>query len=140
MFGRLKNWWKQRRGRGTRTARAPESIDEIVELLTRSGVATNQEATEWLALFRAEHPAASDVSNAINEFCGFLISGERVTEWQREQLKAGKWKGFYFEDRYLLLEQVGKGAGCRGAGVGGLCQRAISPISRMSPHKSVWLL
>jgi hypothetical protein len=87
----------------------PASIDEFAELLTRSGVATNQAATEWLAIFRREHPAATDAPNPINEFCSFLVSGERVTEWQCEKLKAGRWKGFYFEGRYLLLEQVGKG-------------------------------
>src|SRR5215208_1128819 len=109
MFRLLKNLWNKRRGRSIPEANAPENIDEFAELLARSGILTNQEANEWLALFRDEHPAASDASNAIDEFCSFLIAGERVTEWQCEKLKSGRWKGFYFEDHYLLLEQIGKG-------------------------------
>ncbi len=109
MFRPLKKWWDKRRGRSVPKTRAPANIEEFAELLARSGIITNQEAKESLALFRAEHPAASDASNAINEFCSFLISGERVTEWQCKKLKSGRWKGFYFEDHYLLLEQVGKG-------------------------------
>jgi hypothetical protein len=109
MFRLLKNWRNKRRKRSIKKAHAPENIDEFAELLARSGVITSRKTNEWLALFRAEHPAASDGSNAVNEFCSFLISGERVTEWQCEKLKLGQWKGFYFEDHYLILEQVGKG-------------------------------
>jgi hypothetical protein len=109
MFGRLKTWWKQRRMPAIAKARPPKNIDEFAELLARSGIATSQQANKWLAQFRAEHPVASDPPTAIAEFCSYLIANEDVTEWQCEKLKLGRWKGFYFEDHYLLVEQVGKG-------------------------------
>jgi hypothetical protein len=109
MFGRLKNWWNERRGHSIPKAHAPENIEEFAELLGRSGIVMNQEANQWLALFRAEHPAAGDAPNAIAEFCSFLISRQWITAWQCEKLQSGRWKGFYVEDHYLLLEQVGKG-------------------------------
>jgi hypothetical protein len=97
-----------RRPETPKNAMAPCNIDEFAELLARSGIATSQQANEWLALFRAEH-FASDSPKAIADFCNFLNSMGSVTEWQCEKLKLGRWKGFYFEEHYLLLEQVGKG-------------------------------
>lgn len=93
MFRPLRNLWNKPRRPSTPKAHPPKSIQAFVELLTRSGLATNQEANEWVALFRAENPAASDASNAMNAFCNFLISNERVTERQCEKLKLGQWKG-----------------------------------------------
>lgn len=108
MFGRLKNWWNERRGRSIPQAHAPESIEEFAELLARSGITTVQQANDYVAQFRAEHPAEADSASAVTELCGFLTTGGRVTAWQCEKLQLGKWRGFYL-DNYLFLEQVGKG-------------------------------
>jgi hypothetical protein len=109
MFGRLKKLLRGRQKRNVAEAYAPGKIDEFAELLARSHLTTSQQANEWLELFRAECLAADDAQNAITEFCSFLIAGDRITEWQCEKLKLGRWKGFYFDDHYVLLEQVGKG-------------------------------
>jgi hypothetical protein len=109
MFGRLSSWWNKWRTPRVSQAHPPETVEEFAELLARSRITTTGEAIKWLALFRAEHPIASDASNAITAFCSFLASGDWVTEWQCEKLKLGRWKGFYYEDYYILLGQVGKG-------------------------------
>ena len=89
------------------SAAAPKNIDDLAELLARSRITTTEQANTWLAIFRAAHPGIA--STAIAEFCNFLISAGDVTQWQCEKLKMGRWKGFYFEEHYLLLEQIGKG-------------------------------
>jgi eukaryotic-like serine/threonine-protein kinase len=40
-------------------------------------------------------------------FCDFLISTNRLTQWQCDKLLTGRWKGFYLGD-YVLLEHIGK--------------------------------
>ncbi len=107
MFGRLKQWWHKRRKH--RAPKVPATADEFAKLLASSGIATNHDAASWLELFRTQRRSMGVAKNGVEEFCGFLISEGHVTGWQCEKLKAGKWKGFFFEDRYLLLEQVGKG-------------------------------
>jgi hypothetical protein len=104
MFGRLKNYFKR-----PQKHKSPATIDDLAQLLGRSGLITIRQAGNWLNRFRAEQPSESKALNAIDEFCRFLISNKCVSEWQCEKLKRGKWKGFYFEDRYVILEQVGKG-------------------------------
>jgi hypothetical protein len=104
MFGRLKDFLTRKQKHKT-----PANIGEFAQLLARSGLTTIQQANDWLTRFRIEQPAESNSPNAISEFCSFLVSGECVTEWQCDKLKLGRWKGFCFEDHYVLLEQVGKG-------------------------------
>jgi hypothetical protein len=109
MLGRLKNWLSGQRKPSIPPVHAPKNIEDFADLLARSGIATTEQANKWLAQFRAERPVESYTPNATSEFCNFLAASGFVTEWQCGKLLLGRFKGFYFDEHYLLLEQVGKG-------------------------------
>jgi hypothetical protein len=99
MFGRLKNWLSGRRTRN-------KSLERFICFLRLSQLCTEQQLGDLVSKFEGE---TGDIANgdAVAQFCSFLVDTNAVSAWQCDKLKAGKWKGFYF-DYYVLLEQVGK--------------------------------
>ena len=84
------------------------ALDHFVTLLLKSGLMDRQSAEDLDFAFQ-EGCRNQQIPSEVGTFCNFLVATDRLTEWQCEKLKVGKWKGFYL-DNYLLLEQVGKGS------------------------------
>jgi hypothetical protein len=82
------------------------NFDQFVTLLINSRIINEPEAMKVAAAFRAGC-REFDKADTREFFCDFLISTKRVTEWQCNKLRIGKWKGFHLDD-YLILELVGK--------------------------------
>ena len=68
---------------------------------------SQDDADELAAAFK-EACRKWNAPNTVDRFCDLLIATNRLTQWQCNKLKLGKWKGFYLDD-YVLLEQSGKG-------------------------------
>jgi hypothetical protein len=82
-------------------------LEQFITLLIKSGIVNRHEAQKVVtALQEGCEELGQEVS--LDTFCEFLIATNRLTKWQSDKLRAGKWKGFYLDD-YLLLGQVGKG-------------------------------
>jgi len=82
------------------------TIDQLASLLVKSRLATKGEAGKLLAAFQ-EGCYKRNAPDSAELFCDFLTASDRLTAWQCEKLRQGKWKGFYFDD-YVLLERIGK--------------------------------
>jgi hypothetical protein len=83
------------------------NIDEFATLLINSRIIGEHEVRKLVDAFR-EGCRVWGQEVSVVTFCDFLIETDRLTEWQCNKLRMGKWKGFYL-DSYLLLGQVGKG-------------------------------
>jgi eukaryotic-like serine/threonine-protein kinase len=109
-------------------------IEQFAALLVRSRLTTEQEAKGLVAAFQQESREAASTADTLTAFCNHLIACKRITAWQCEKLRMGKWKGFYL-DHYLLLEQVGKDVdyayyAARDTRDGTLVRLAITPVAR----------
>ncbi len=79
-------WWNRRK---------PE-CEKFLELLSRSCL------LEQAEIRRACHGVKS---RSLEELCAHLVQNGAITQWQRDKLRAGKHRGFYFE-KYVLQEQL----------------------------------
>jgi hypothetical protein len=83
------------------------SIDELVGILVRSGLATEQEAAEYLRRYRDEYLKTTRMPDTITAFCRFLVANDILTTWQCWKLRNGQWKGFYLDD-FVIIDFQGK--------------------------------
>jgi hypothetical protein len=82
-------------------------LQHFVTLYVKSELIGKRDADAAVAAFYAGR-CTLEKSIELDEFCSYLILSGRITKWQVDKLRAGKWKGFYL-DNYLLLEQTDKG-------------------------------
>jgi hypothetical protein len=109
------------------------NIEQFATLLINSRLSSRHEVEELVAVFHDEC-CRQNVTDTLDTFCEFLISTARLTAWQCDKLRKGKWKGFYL-DNYLLLEQIGKDYDfcyykARDARNGKLVRLTITPMIR----------
>ena len=83
------------------------NIEQFTTLLINSRLLDKSEAEQIAAVFQQECQKLRTTAT-LDALCSFLIATDRLTRWQCDKLKMGKWKGFYLDD-YVLLEQSGKG-------------------------------
>ena len=81
---------------------APASVDEFIDLVRKSGVADEKKLDAYLAKMRADMPA--DPPKA----AGLLIHNGILTNFQAENIVAGKWRRFSI-GKYKVLERLGSG-------------------------------
>jgi eukaryotic-like serine/threonine-protein kinase len=80
-------------------------IECFITLVAKSGLIDKAEIRELARPYRGRLHWWK--RNEARPFCDFLISTNRLTNWQCDKLLMGKYKGFYL-DNYVLLGQVGK--------------------------------
>ena len=107
------------------------NIEQFVTLWVKSRLCGQYEADEAVRVFK-DTCDKQHIPARLGTFCGFLISTNRITEWQCDKLRMGKWKGFYL-DNYLILEHVGKDYShsyykARDTRDGKLVRMAVTPI------------
>jgi hypothetical protein len=82
------------------------NIEQFTTLLINSGLFGEREARELAGTFQEACRDRGD-EDSVETFSEFLVATDRLTRWQCDKLRMGKWKGFYL-DNFLLLEQIGK--------------------------------
>ena len=80
----------------------PASVDEFLDLVRKSGVADEKKLDAYLAKMRADMPA--DAAKA----AGLMVHNAILTNFQAENILAGKWRRFSI-GKYKVLERLGSG-------------------------------
>jgi hypothetical protein len=81
-------------------------LDWFLALLLASGLVKTDE------IYKALSELAVDRSQdgALDAFCAHLVETGRITQWQREMLRNGQFRGFIYKD-YRLMHKIGAGCG-----------------------------
>jgi serine/threonine protein kinase len=87
--------------KGERMA-VPATVDEFIDLVRKSGVADEKRLDAYLARMRAAMPA--DPPKA----AGLFVHNGILTNFQAENILAGKWRRFSI-GKYKVLERLGSG-------------------------------
>jgi eukaryotic-like serine/threonine-protein kinase len=108
-------------------------IDQFTTLLTNSRLIERAEAEGLAAVFQNECRKLN-TPITVEMFCDFLIASDRLTAWQCDKLRLGRWKGFYVDD-YVILGHLGKdhvSSYCKARNTtdGALVRLAVTPSSR----------
>ncbi len=81
---------------------APASVDEFLDLVRKSGVADEKRLDAYLAKARATFPPEPA------KVAGLLVHNAVLTNFQAENILAGKWRRFTI-GKYKVLERLGSG-------------------------------
>ena len=110
-----------------------DPIDQFVELLIRSGLKTQEQATELTNQFQTSLPSIKKSAD-IAAFCTFLVANDLLTAWQCEKLRSGRFKGFFL-DEFVLLDRLPNDANfgyylARDTTDGRLVRLTVTPVNR----------
>jgi tRNA A-37 threonylcarbamoyl transferase component Bud32 len=83
---------------------APNSVEELVQLISKSGMVDEQKLAAYLQRRQFTRGLPSDV----RAFADDMIRDGVLTYFQAEQFLLGKWRGFTI-GKYKLLERIGVG-------------------------------
>jgi serine/threonine protein kinase len=83
---------------------APNSVEELVQLIRRSGMVDEQKLTAYLQRRELTRGLPADSRECIDE----LVRDGVLTNFQAEQFLLGKWRGLTI-GKYKLLERIGVG-------------------------------
>ena len=75
-----------------------DSIEEFLDILVRSGLATEHQAKSLATQFREVYLKSSGIPDCITALCSFLVTSGVLTTYQCWKLRNGQWKGFYLDD------------------------------------------
>lgn len=82
----------------------PSSVEELIQLIRKSGMVEEQALTTYLHRRQAGRGLPADPREATEA----MVSDGLLTNFQAEQFLLGKWRGFTV-GKYKLLERVGVG-------------------------------
>src|SRR5437870_5130040 len=80
------------------------ALDGFLELLRKSGVADEGRVAGYVAKLSAAGTLPADPGR----LAGLMVRDGFLTQFQAEQLLAGKWRGFHIGN-YKVLERLGSG-------------------------------
>jgi serine/threonine protein kinase len=80
----------------------PATVDEFLDLVRKSGVADEKKLDAYLSKVRAELPPET------TKVAGLLVHHGILTNFQAENILAGKWRRFSI-GKYKVLERLGSG-------------------------------
>jgi serine/threonine protein kinase len=80
------------------------SIDAFLDLVNKSGVVEPVRLDTYVDKLRAARTLPPDAA----KLAGLLVRDAVLTQFQAQQLLAGKWKGFFI-GKYKVLEKLGSG-------------------------------
>jgi serine/threonine protein kinase len=93
---------------------APSTIEDFLEVSSRSGVLDQQGARDYLDRLRA----TADRPDTPARLAQLMIRDGLLTGFQARQFLKGKWRNFVISGKYVLLERLGVG----GMGTVFLCE------------------
>ena len=79
-------------------------VDKFLSLILKSGLVELEDLNAACKDFLTESSAIGH-KQTFDSLCEFLISTNRITQWQCDRLKEGRWKGFFL-DQYKLLNII----------------------------------
>ena len=82
----------------------PETIDDLRDLIRRSGLIDDDHLSQFLSTPREGGPAQSTPDGILAR----LVASRLLTKFQADQLAAGRWRGFIVGS-YRLLDKLGSG-------------------------------
>jgi serine/threonine protein kinase len=97
--------------------RTPSTVDQFLELVSKSGLVDPQALQAYLQ----RRQAAGERSGTPRALAGALVRDGLLTRFQSEQLLAGKWRNFILSGKYKVLGPLGAG----GMGHVYLCEHQI---------------
>ena len=77
-------------------------LDWFLALLLASGLVKTDEINKALSELAVDRSQ----DGALDAFCAHLVETGRITDWQREMLRNGQFRGFFYED-YRLMHKIG---------------------------------
>jgi serine/threonine protein kinase len=83
---------------------APCTVDELLELIRKSGVVDSERLSAYVEKPRAKRESCAEPQ----EFAKMLVDGGIITKFQSEQYLMGKWRRFTIGN-YAVLEKLGSG-------------------------------
>jgi serine/threonine protein kinase len=96
---------------------APSTADQLLELLSKSGLLDPQQLQSYL---QSRHPNGVG-SNTPRTLANILVRDGLLTRFQSEQLLLGKWRNFILSGKYKVLGPLGAG----GMGHVFLCEHLV---------------
>ena len=83
------------------SAAPPTDVEGLLALILKSRLLGRQELSAACSTF-LEESSTLGCEPTFETLCEFLISSNRLTTWQCDRLREGRWKGFFL-DQYKLL-------------------------------------
>jgi eukaryotic-like serine/threonine-protein kinase len=80
-------------------------LDRFLALTLASGLCTLAELSGVVEEFKRNANELSGDGSGLAAFCDYLVKRNRLTAWQCEKLKAGRFKGFFL-GRYKLVDHL----------------------------------
>jgi serine/threonine protein kinase len=81
----------------------PSTCAGFLECLRKSGLVDNQRLDEYLR----QQPAATE---SVRSLAMLLVRDGFLTAFQAEQVRLGRWRNFFIQGKYKVLERLGSGA------------------------------
>ncbi len=82
-------------------------LDRFLALALASRLLTLAELSYAVEKFKRDASELPGDGSELAEFCDFLVKHKRLTAWQCEMLKSGRFKGFFL-GRYKLMDYLGR--------------------------------
>ncbi len=84
----------------------PDEFEGFVELLRRSGLATERAVGELVERYRKNYLPATRLPDTVTAFCSFLVAENVLTTWQCTKLRECRYKGSRV-GHWLFLDELG---------------------------------
>jgi hypothetical protein len=82
---------------------SPISYERFVECLRLSGLLDDDRVSQTVCSFESRYGSTKSEELKLRAFADFLVTASAITDWQCDKLLQGRYKGFMFKDRYLIL-------------------------------------
>ncbi|HEX3654557.1 MAG TPA: hypothetical protein VHV55_02055 [Pirellulales bacterium] len=80
------------------------NVDQFIDIAVRSQLLDRDQLQRVRTALRSQ---SENAAVSTDSFCEALVTQGLMTRWQCAKLREGRYKDFFFEQRYKILEHVG---------------------------------